>query len=88
MLYLQTSFIHHDSNWSNEIITLYLCETKFKFLSNVNVLINKLLNAKLDDCKHISMHNNLNISSAISNIDCSSLIKWTWEANDYGKKGI
>ena len=34
------------------------------------------------------MHNNLNVSNVINNIDNTCLLRFTWEANWYEEKGI
>ena len=54
--------------------------------SNFSNLTKKLANNKLENCRYLSMHNNLNIDCTINDIDCSSLIKHTHTKQIYINK--
>ena len=54
----------------------------------MGVLIKKLANDKLENYKIVSMYNNLNIGNVINDVNNTGPIRFMWEANWYGEKGI
>ena len=49
--------------------------------NSINILRKKLANNKLQNCRCVSMHNNLNIGCTTRDIAHCSLIKCAWEVN-------
>ena len=54
----------------------------------MDVVIKKLTNDKSNTPKIVSMYNNLNVDGVINDVDEYGPIRFTWEGNWHGEKGI
>ena len=54
----------------------------------MDVLVKKLTNDKSETYKIASMYNNLNVGGIINDVDETGPIRFTWEGNWHGEKGI
>ena len=54
----------------------------------IDELTKKLTNDKSDNNRCVSMCNNLNVGGVISDVDFSGPVRFTWEENWHGEKGI
>jgi len=54
----------------------------------MDALIKKLTNDTSDNKRCVSMCNNLNVGDVISDVDFSGPVRFTWEGNWHGEKGI
>jgi len=55
---------------------------------DIDMLIKKLTNDKSESNKIVSMYNNLNVGDIINDTDNTGPVRFTWEANWHGEKGI
>ena len=54
----------------------------------MDVLVKKLTNDKSETYKIASMYNNLNVGGIINDVDETGPIRFMWEGNWHGEKGI